>query len=122
MAADIARQIACHGRRMQGGSRYRRRWNRFVVACGAGRALRETISAGLCPETAAIRLPPALLALDIAGTLLLAAGLFGLLRDDAILGGVDLGPLAPRLIILGAMLMAPLVIYIVRNARERSRR
>jgi hypothetical protein len=69
-----------------------------------------------------MRLPPALLALDIVGTLLLAAGLFGFSSDDATLGGVDLGPLAPRLVILGAMLMAPLVIYIIRNARERPRR
>jgi hypothetical protein len=122
MAADVARQIACPRRRMQAGYRYRSRQGRFVIACGAGTAPHDTISDGHYPETDVMRLPPGLLALDIVGTLLLAAGLYGLVSDDATLGGVDLVPLGPRLIILGAMLMAPLVIYIIRNARERPRR
>ncbi len=63
-----------------------------------------------------MRLPPALLAIDIIGTLLLAAGIFGLVADDASIGGVDLEGLALPLLIVGVFLMAPLVLHIVRHA------
>lgn len=63
-----------------------------------------------------MRLPPALIALDVLGTLLLALGIYGLVATDASLGAIDLGPLAIPLLIAGAFLMAPLIIYIVRQA------
>ncbi len=65
-----------------------------------------------------MRLPPSLLAFDVLGTLLLAAGIFGLVADDTLLGPVDLGELALPLIVGGALLMAPLILHIVRQARS----
>ena len=67
-------------------------------------------------ETPIMRIPPALIALDVLGTLLLALGIYGRVASDPVLGFVDLGPLAVPLIILGAFLMAPLVLYVVRSA------
>ncbi len=69
-----------------------------------------------------MRLPPALIALDVFGTLLLGLGIYAMVADDARVGAVDLGPLALPLIIIGAFLMAPLVIYIVRQATSGARR
>ena len=57
--------------------------------------------------------------LDVAGTLLVAGGLFGLFAENnlPVAGVVDLRLLAVPLIILGVLLMAPLVIYAVKPAR-----
>ena len=63
-----------------------------------------------------MRLPPALLAIDIFGTLLLAAGIYGMVAEEAMVGAVDLGELALPLVIVGAFLMAPLIIYVIRHA------
>lgn len=68
-----------------------------------------------------MRLPPALIALDVLGTLLLGLGLYGKFAADPALGFVDLGALAVPLIILGAFLMAPLVLYVVRMAASGKR-
>ena len=62
-----------------------------------------------------MRLPPALLALDVLGTLLLGLGIFGLVAAPVELGGFDISSMAIPLIIFGVFLMAPLVIYFVRN-------
>jgi len=63
-----------------------------------------------------MRIPPVLIALDVLGTLVLALGIYGKVAVDPTLGFVDLGPLAVPLLILGAFLMAPLLIYLVRAA------
>ena len=57
--------------------------------------------------------------LDIAGTLLVAGGLFGLFAEgnQTLAGVVYLKLLAAPLIILGVLLMAPLVIYAVKRVR-----
>ena len=67
------------------------------------------------PETDPMRLPPALLAIDIFGTLLLAAGIYGMVAEEAKVGAVDLSELALPLVIVGAFLMAPLIIYVIRH-------
>ncbi len=69
-----------------------------------------------------MRLPPALIALDVFGTLVLGLGIYAMVADDARLGAIDLGPLALPMIIIGAFLMAPLVIYVVRQALAGPRR
>lgn len=62
-----------------------------------------------------MRLPPSLIALDVLGTLVLGLGIYALVSDSARLGAIDLGPLALPMIIVGAFLMAPLIIYLVRQ-------
>ena len=54
--------------------------------------------------------------LDVVGTLFVAAGIFGLVTDAGSMfgGALDLQLLAVPLIVLGALLMAPLVIYAVK--------
>jgi hypothetical protein len=68
-----------------------------------------------------MRIPPALIALDVLGTLLLALGIYGKVASDPVLGFVDLGPFAVPLIILGAFLMAPLLLHVVRAATSGKR-
>ena len=68
-----------------------------------------------------MRLPPVLLALDVLGTLLLGLGIYGKVAADPVLGFVDLGTLAVPLIILGAFLMAPLLLHVVRAATSGKR-
>ena len=68
-----------------------------------------------------MRLPPVLIALDVLGTLLLGLGIYGKVAADPALGFVDLGTLAVPLIILGAFLMAPLLLYVVRAATSGKR-
>ena len=65
-----------------------------------------------------MRFPPLLLALDILGTALLGLGLFGFFSDGPLVvaGFIDLKQLAVPMIITGALLMAPLVVYLVRSA------
>lgn len=65
-----------------------------------------------------MRLPPVLLALDILGTGLMGLGLFGLFASDPVVvaGFIDLGALAVPLIIIGGFLMAPLMVYLVKQA------
>ncbi len=64
------------------------------------------------------KLPAWALALDIVGTLFLAAGLLGLFAVDSLqLPGADtLETLAVPLVILGILLMIPLVAIAVLNA------
>ena len=69
-----------------------------------------------------MRLPPALIALDVLGTLVLGAGIFAMVADNARLGAIDLQPLALPMIIIGAFLMAPLIIYLVTRSVSGSRR
>ena len=69
-----------------------------------------------------MRLPPALIALDVLGTLVLGLGIFAMLSDSARLGAIELGPLALPMIIVGAFLMAPLIVYIVRQILSGPRR
>ena len=69
-----------------------------------------------------MRLPPALIALDVFGTLLLGLGIYATVSDGLRLGGIDLGPLGVPMIIAGAFLMAPLIIYMLRNLLSRTRR
>jgi len=66
-----------------------------------------------------LKFPLWVILLDIAGTLLVAGGLFGLLADDGsmLTGAIDLKLMAIPLIILGVLLMAPLVIYVVKPKR-----
>lgn len=68
-----------------------------------------------------MRIPPAFIALDVLGTVLLGLGIYGKVAAEPTLGFVDLGPLAVPLIVLGAFLMAPLVIYVVRTVTAGSR-
>ena len=63
-----------------------------------------------------LRLPPGLIVLDVAGTILLALGVLGAV-------GVDIGlPVLARiwefLVVLGLALMAPLVVWVIRNATK----
>lgn len=62
------------------------------------------------------RFPLWVIMLDVIGTLFVAGGIFGLVADaDSIFDGVlDLQLLAVPLIVLGVLLMAPLVIYVVK--------
>lgn len=68
-----------------------------------------------------MRLPPALIALDVLGTLILGLGIFAMVSDSARIGAIDLAPLALPLIIAGAFLMAPLLIYLLRQILSGSR-
>ena len=61
-----------------------------------------------------LKFPPWMLALDICGTILLGLGLFGQF------GGTNLfSPFAIPLIIIGALLMLPLMIFLVTRATNR---
>lgn len=62
------------------------------------------------------RFPLWVILLDVIGTLFVAGGIFGLVADaDSMFeGALDLELLAVPLIVLGALLMAPLVIYAVK--------
>ena len=61
-----------------------------------------------------LRLPPWLLILDIFGTLLLALGLFGQFGGDNLFS-----PYALPLIIVGALMMLPLLIFLVTRMTNR---
>jgi hypothetical protein len=52
----------------------------------------------------------------------LGLGIFAMLSDSARLGAIELGPLALPMIIVGAFLMAPLIVYIVRQILSGPRR
>ena len=61
-----------------------------------------------------LKFPPWLLALDIGGTILLGLGLFGQF------GGANFfTPFAIPLIIIGALLMMPLMVFLVTRATNR---
>ncbi len=62
------------------------------------------------------RFPLWVILLDVVGTLFVAGGIYGLVADaDSMFGGaLDLQLLAVPLIVLGALLMAPLVIFAVK--------
>lgn len=64
------------------------------------------------------KLPGWALALDIVGTLFLAAGLFGLFAVDSLQlpGAETLEALAIPIIVLGIVLMIPLIAITIRNA------
>lgn len=66
-----------------------------------------------------LKFPLWVISLDIAGTLLVLAGLFGLFADGGSMfsGAIDLKPLAVPLIILGVLLMAPLVVHALKPRR-----
>jgi hypothetical protein len=61
-------------------------------------------------------MPPVLLALDVLGTLFVVLGILGLTGID--FGQQVLTTVAPGFIALGALLMVPLVVWVVRNARN----
>ena len=54
------------------------------------------------------KLPPWLLILDVIGTLILALGLFGLFGGDNLFS-----PAAILLVIIGALLMLPLLVFVI---------
>ncbi len=72
-------------------------------------------------ETQTMRIPPLLIVIDVIGTLLLGLGIFGQVADSPTLAGIDLAAVSLPLIIFGAFLMAPLILYIVREASTRER-
>ena len=63
-------------------------------------------------------LPVWALALDVIGTLLLAAGLVGLFASAPFLSSLpfDLSEMAIVLIILGVLLMVPLIVVVIQRA------
>ena len=63
-----------------------------------------------------MRLPPALIALDVFGTVVLGLGIYAMVADNVRIGAIELGPLALPMIIVGAFLMAPLILYVIRHA------
>ena len=67
-----------------------------------------------------IKWPAWVLILDVVGTLLLALGLYGLFGGDELLFSetVDLKALSVPLIIFGVLLMAPLVLTTISQARS----
>ena len=69
-------------------------------------------------EKTQIKLPIWAILLDVFGTLLLAAGLFGLFGGDELLSALpfDLREISIALIVVGALLMLPLIIVIVQRA------
>lgn len=72
------------------------------------------------PEKPKLPFPLWTLMLDIVGTILLAAGLFGLLAGDLpSVEALNLAPLAIPLIIFGVLLMAPLVVFAIKGAAAR---
>ena len=64
-----------------------------------------------------LKIPPWILILDLAGTLLLALGLYGQFGGDS-----PLQQAAVPLIIAGALLMLPLVVFLVTRATAGGRR
>ena len=61
-----------------------------------------------------LKFPPWLLALDVVGTVILGLGLFGQF------GGENLfSPFAIALIIIGALLMLPLLVFLVTRVTNR---
>ena len=63
-----------------------------------------------------IRWPAWIIILDVAGTLCLALGLYGLFG-----GGNPFSPFAIPMIILGGLLMLPLIVYTVTRATSARR-
>ncbi len=61
-----------------------------------------------------LKFPPWLLILDVIGTLLLGLGLFGQFGGDNLFA-----PFAIPLIIIGALLMLPLIIFLVTRITSR---
>ena len=61
-----------------------------------------------------LKFPPWLLVLDVIGTIMLGLGLFGQFGGDN-----PLSPFAIPLIIIGALLMLPLLIFLVTRATSR---
>lgn len=61
-----------------------------------------------------IKFPPWLLILDVVGTILLGLGLFGHFGGDNLFA-----PFAIGLIVIGALLMLPLIIFLVTRATNR---
>jgi hypothetical protein len=66
-----------------------------------------------------MQLPWVLLALDFLGALLAAVGILALTGTD--FGHPVLRTVAPGLIAIGAVLMAPIVVWAVRRAQARQR-
>ncbi|MEM8817377.1 MAG: hypothetical protein AAGE85_16250 [Pseudomonadota bacterium] len=65
-----------------------------------------------------MRLPTALIVLDMLGMLLLGAGLYGLFGSNTT---IDLETHAELLIVAGAVLMCPLLVYAVKRAASKRR-
>ena len=67
-----------------------------------------------------MKLPAWAILLDVIGTLLIAAGIFGLAAAEETLSGlpVNLAETAVALIVLGALLMLPLVLVVVQRVRS----
>jgi hypothetical protein len=61
-----------------------------------------------------LRFPPWLLILDVVGTVILGLGLFGQFGGDSLFS-----PFAIPLIIVGALLMLPLLVFLVTRATSR---
>jgi hypothetical protein len=61
-----------------------------------------------------LKFPPWLLILDVAGTILLALGLFGRFGGDNLFA-----PFAIPLIIIGTLLMLPLLVFLVTRVTSR---
>ena len=70
-----------------------------------------------------VKIPALLFLTETLGALCLAAGLWGhFAGDGAIVAGfIDLSALSLPLIILGVLLMAPLLIFVVRHVATRAR-
>ena len=62
-----------------------------------------------------MRMPIWLIALDALGTLLLAFGIMGLVGVDLGLPGIT--EAAPGLVVVGALLLVPMVVWVFRQAR-----
>ncbi len=64
-----------------------------------------------------LRLPVWAIMLDVAGTLLVAAGLFGLFAGESVpaVEALNLEAFAIPLIILGVLLMVPLIVFLVKR-------
>ena len=70
-----------------------------------------------------MKIPGLILVGEFLGTLCLAAGIWGhFAGDGAVVAGlVDLAQLSLPLIVLGVLLMAPFLIFVVRHITGRSR-
>ena len=70
-----------------------------------------------------MKIPVVLLLTETLGTLCLAAGLWGHFAGDGavVAGFIDLGALSLPLVIVGALLMAPLLIFLIKHVAGRSR-
>lgn len=62
-----------------------------------------------------MKMPVWLIALDALGTLLLALGILGLTGIDLGLPGIT--EAAPGLLVVGALLLAPMIVWVFRQAR-----